>query len=598
MSEVRLLVRDLDQQWSGTIHASCADRAIAALSADPVTLEELEAATARFAQPEPYARFFGNLSPGGRDEPYDAGLVVIDLAARLVVVDSTYSSPGHTGSVQYHDGHCCTQSWLRYHVAEDWRFLSDGNQWRYVAEERRRERVAQPTIDARAVFYGRPLMEFIARECLAAFVRRAEIAAGARLQRVERTRARLARDADISPDEVAACLLTHEEVTPNTWPGEEHYAGLFYDTLSQIHAAWMLTPRDDLNGACPREIALERHDHISWDMQHRRNQWSTLGKCAPGVAKSSWAFCHGGFGNHELLKYYDLVRELLWSCWEQLEALANSPQASQRPEALSVGDFLTTEVLRLEAVREAWLDAPDPDCHGRTPRSVIDRERSRIPEAVSGREAMVDPDCPCCQMMADMPGPVFWHLDCCNNDDAFAFDTFHKTREEWDEAQRESEEFNRRFDAEWEERTRLGVTNSRDNGSESVWSRTYLIEDAEVPLGVRVFGLGCQLAKLIVALRAGAPREEIPPEAQRHIDQLNRDFGNLRDVLLNSDASLAGALVEPVVQCFAEDLVIIATDRVDVAPQCQSLADDLNRLLDPPFAQKPAWDDDDFENPF
>ena len=91
MSEVRLVVREEAGDWSGTIHASCADYAIAALSADPVTLEELEAAVARFAKPKPPARFFSNLSRGLGDEPFDAGLVVIDLVARMVCVDSTWS---------------------------------------------------------------------------------------------------------------------------------------------------------------------------------------------------------------------------------------------------------------------------------------------------------------------------------------------------------------------------------------------------------------------------------------------------------------------------------------------------------------------------
>jgi len=119
MSETRLIVREAECDWSGTIHASCADRAVAALSADPVTMEELEAATERFAKPIPQCRFFANLTPGLCAEPYDAGLVVIDLLARLVVVDSTYSSPGPEGSVWYHDGQCCTKTALRYHLAHD-----------------------------------------------------------------------------------------------------------------------------------------------------------------------------------------------------------------------------------------------------------------------------------------------------------------------------------------------------------------------------------------------------------------------------------------------------------------------------------------------
>ena len=56
-------------------------------------------------------------------------------------------------------------------------------------------------------------------------------------------------------------------------------------------------------------------------------------------------------------------------------------------------------------------------------------------------------------------------------------------------------------------------------------------DTADVPLGIRVFGIGCHLAELIVGLRAGADRESVPQETQSYIDQVNRDFGNLREVL-------------------------------------------------------------------
>ena len=42
-----------------------------------------------------------------------------------------------------------------------------------------------------------------------------------------------------------------------------------------------------------------------------------------------------------------------------------------------------------------------------------------------------------------------------------------------------------------------------------------------------VLPIGCHLAELIVGLRAGTDRETTPPEAQREIDQLNRDFPDL-----------------------------------------------------------------------
>lgn len=585
MSEVRLVVREAGRDWSGTVHGSCADRAIAALSADPVTLAELEDATARFEKPNPHGRFFANLRPGLCDQPHDAGLVVVDLIARLLVTDSTCSSAGKEGVVEYHDGRCCTQTGLRYHLADDWLVSSNGNNWQHVADERRRERVARPVLDARAVFYGQPLVEFVARETFTAFARRDEIVATVRTQWAERARKRLADEANISPDQVDAGRLTDEEITPQTWPGQERYASPFYATLSQIHAAWLLTPRDDLGDDCPRAIALDRHDHLGWDLQHRCEQWSLLGECPSGLAESSHAFRYGGFGTHELVKYYDLVRELLWSCWERLAELEQAPIVGNRPDSLTVGDFVTVEVPRLQSIREAWLDAPDPECHGRTPRSIINRERARLPEGMSGHDAMIDLDCPSCQMMSEMPGPVFWHLDGSGMDDDFAFDIYRHTREEWEEERRAWEEHSRRFNAEWSERKCLGVTDSTsgDDRSNAVWSRSFSVGDtADVPLGIRVFGLGCRLAELIVGLRANADRESAPLETQQNIDQLNRDFGNLRELLQGSDLSLAEALIEGVLDRFAETLDDVALAHADLAPQCESLRCDLHKLLDPP----------------
>jgi hypothetical protein len=588
MSEVRLVVRELDRDWSGNIHGSFADRAIAALSADPVTLEELEAALVRFAKPNPKRRLLANLNPGLRAETNDAGLVVIDLAARLIAVDSNYSSPGRDGCVEYHNGEECTEVVLRYHLADDWLLLTDGEDWRLVADQRRRDRAARPSLDARAVFYGRPLLEFIARECFAAFARRAEIAAEVRAGWVQEARARLGKAAGIAPEEVDSSLLTEEEISPRTWPGQQEYVSLYRDTVRQIHASWLLTPREDLNGLSPREVAFERHDHLSWDLQDRCEHWSRLGGPAPGLSESSHAYQFGGFGTHEMVKYYDLVREILWSCWGRLDELANSALESNCLDALTVGDFLTAEVPRLESVREAWFEAPDPEFHNRTARSIINRERVRIPEAMSKHEAIVDPDCPCCQMMADMPGPMFWHLDGCNNDDDFAFDMSHRTLEEWEQERRDWEEYSRRCDATRAEREMLGVTDSDEK--DSVWSRSYSTTKGKIPLGVRLFGIGCRLAELITRLRdAGGSAS---PEMQPHIDQLNRDFGNLRELLQGNDSSLAATLIVPVIDRFAEDLSVVANDCPYLAAQCEFLTDDLRQLLDPAKEELSKYDDD------
>src|SRR5207249_4903173 len=130
------------------------------------------------------------------------------------------------------------------------------------------------------------------------------------------------------------------------------------------HAAWLLTPRQDLGGVCPRDVALARHDHLSRDLQDQCERWSLLGQCPPGLDRPSLAFRYGGFGTHELVQYYGLVRELLWSCWQRLVDLEKTPPpAASGAETVTVGDFLTSEVPRLENVRALWFDRPDPECH-------------------------------------------------------------------------------------------------------------------------------------------------------------------------------------------------------------------------------------------
>ena len=294
-------------------------------------------------------------------------------------MDSTYSSPDRNGYVDYHNGSYCTESTLRYHLADDWQFLKDGQEWRLVAERRRRVRATQPCFDARTVFYGRPLLEFVARECLSAFARRNEIAAAVRADWVQKAKARLAEKSGVSPEEVDSSPLTDEEITPRTWPGQEEYASPYYNTLSQIHASWLLTRRQDLNGACPREVALERHGHLVWDLQDRCEQWSRLGASAPGLSESSHAFQLGGFGTHELVKYYDLVRELLWSCWE----------GSRRETGAITGH--RTAARRLDGRRFPDNGSPAP---GVGPPSLVRRARSRVSwtDATFHHQSRTSPD--------------------------------------------------------------------------------------------------------------------------------------------------------------------------------------------------------------
>jgi hypothetical protein len=545
MSEVRLVIRDARRDIHRTIHGSTAERVVSALSADPETIEELEAALDRFEEPR-HAPHFAGFYRGVDDQPYDAGLVIVDLAARLVVCESTYFSASAEGAVQYHDGNCATDARVRYHIAEEWRFERDALCWDSLAESRRRERAASPPLDMRAVLYGKPLLEFIGRECLQAF--------GANTAREEET------DAGSSVE-------------------EREYA-----LIRDIHARWLTTPRDDLRGQSPRNVLLAKQDQITWDLQDREQQWSVMQQCPRGLDRESAAFRFGGFGTHEIVTYYELVRELLGSCCQAVPEFVRSAHG-----APDVGDFLTDEVPRLAQVRDEWLDGPDPEFHGRTPRSIIDRERARLPEGISGEEAVIDHDCPLCAMQADLPGPMFWHLDGCNMDEDFAF-SFHRTREEWEAEQREYEECSRRFNAEWAERERLGVKYPEPGYADpdTVWERSFSApETAGTPLYLRLFSIGSHLSELIVDLKE-------PVEDRESVDRLSRDFGNLRDVLQSHDPAAGEALLEPVLDRFCDSLAAVAAARSDLEPKCADLQARLWRFLEPPEeGSAEAFDEDD-----
>src|SRR6185437_14213040 len=121
MSEVKLNLVDAGNILVGTVHGSLADRCVAALSAEPETLSELASALARYNRPlderGPFTAF--QSSPEIDSNPWDAGLLVIDLASRIVLNDSTYSAPGPEGEVDYHDGTQATECSIPYRLPDD-----------------------------------------------------------------------------------------------------------------------------------------------------------------------------------------------------------------------------------------------------------------------------------------------------------------------------------------------------------------------------------------------------------------------------------------------------------------------------------------------
>jgi len=425
MSYLQFTIRDAQRSIRGQLHGSRTDLIVASLASDPETIEELEAALVRFQPNDDERDDFRSFHSGTEYEPYDAGVCVIDLAARVVACESTYSHPGKVGQVCMLRAREGEDVEVMYHLADDWNFVTSIEEYNGCERGRRAARAAAEPLDARPVIYGR-VCRFIVEESIPA---------------------------------VASMLAA----------GGERNEDAEHDAIRQIHARWLTTPRDDLRGRAPRDVLLDGHHHLVWELQDRAFYWSMLRSSAPPISQDSHAYRYGGFGTHEIVIYYELVRSLICHAWNRQMEL----QQANRPTLLS-GDALTDEISHLEGFKEDWLASPDfSDLHGRIPAQLIHNERIRLPEVYSGghvhEEGCCDDEhdecdhehgecdhehddkhecdhehgedgCSICDYLNTPDfGPMFWCLDGCNIDEEFAF-SFCRTREEYDEKQHKQEE--------------------------------------------------------------------------------------------------------------------------------------------------------------
>ena len=387
MSYIRLNIIDNRQAISGEVHGFLGDALVAALTGEPETVGELATALGRFIKPASDWPVFQGFAGHELFEPYDAGVLVIDLAARAVAVDSSYSCPAASGSVRVPSGFADDDEdvMVPYRLPDDWLFVYSIPDYEGVCRERRRARLALPPLDAREVLYGRALLEFLVNEAHKEFAK---------------------------------------EVSALDAGGEDAVAEVKGQTMARIHERWLMTAREDLRGQTPREVLFAKREFIDFDLHSRALQWSFTKVCPPALPLDSYAYKFAGIGTHEWVVYYYLIRYLLEEC---------SGQAAP-------------DVELLERLKEAWLNQPDAEFSGRTPARIIEQERRRMNITMSAHECIIDEDCELCQMMAaDFDTPMFWHLDGCNMDEGFAF-SFYETRDEYEAEERRYEEFNKEFE--------------------------------------------------------------------------------------------------------------------------------------------------------
>lgn len=264
MSYVRLNISDNDQCISGDLHGSMTDPLIASLTAEPETIPEFESALRRFVRSESDWPPLHGFRRHEDLEPFDAGIVAIDLASRTVGFDTTYSIPCAAGRVrvpcEFADE---DEAWIPYKVPDDWTFVESMALYRGTRKAKRQDRQRRAPFDARPILFGRPMIN-----CIATAI------------------------SDM-PD-------------PNT-----------DDVFADIHADWLLSKRKDLRDRSPREVFLEKQHSIDFDLQSRSLQWSITKVCPPPLPKDSLAYLNAGFGTHEWVLHYDLFRYLLADAHER-----------------------------------------------------------------------------------------------------------------------------------------------------------------------------------------------------------------------------------------------------------------------------------------
>ena len=263
MSYVRFNISDRDTTIHGDLHGSMTEPLIAALTAEPETIPEFETALHRFVKPESDWPTLHDFKDNEDLEPFDAGVVAIDLAGRTVGYESSYSSPSAEGSVRVPSEFAEENEdvWIPYRVPDDWVFVQTMACYEGTMITRREERLNRMPFDARPILFGRPMIEHIARS--------------------------VADAADLDDEEASGA----------------------------IHADWLMTKRFDLRDRTPREVLLEKQDFISFDLHTRSLQWSFTKVCPAPLKTDSFAYINAGFGIHEWVLNYELFRQLLDEAW-------------------------------------------------------------------------------------------------------------------------------------------------------------------------------------------------------------------------------------------------------------------------------------------
>lgn len=425
-------VADESQTLAGVINQEDAWLLLSALSADPESLEEVEAAIGHLCsegvcQPAKGEQGVVGLESLGmqiqtaRVDPSGCDLA-IDLPGRTVVVsrlwaESCGESVQRPGSTKQRDRIDDGLKMLRagavlvdrsgqdrpvrlpYHIDPRWEVTIGRNDWDQSVRQRRALAAQDPVPTFRRILYGSAMRQFLAEE----------------LWNLSTSRQEWSRNPVEGSNDVDGAVVGPQ--------GKE-------EAISLIHQKWLLRRREDLGCRSPRQVMTEAIGAVDAMMEDRQIAWSATTRQPASVPRASRAFREALFGSNEWILYYDLVRCLLELGWhwidgslQELERDDGKKEPGLSSESWGAESKSVEALARwMEQLQRCWMEDPQPHLLDRSPREVIERERRRLPDAVPvDQQDWFSCDCPMCQWMKEEKAITFWRMDECHMEDAYAF---------------------------------------------------------------------------------------------------------------------------------------------------------------------------------
>ena len=377
-AETNVLVRDQEQfiqllsidDWD-------AMSILASVSSDPRSFRELALAWLRYRADEPL-----ELKPWQPCQPERVAgdWILIDLACQRLVSNCPDAIPQERTAFQQREGKWDPSIGVVWCNFPPW--------WQRSIESELTKALppipefVEP-VDFRGILYGRTM----AREL------------GRRMSRI------------VTNESVPTEYLRWDDLPCESHPSDQQkeVVSRWHELTVRVHADWLMTPLDQLDGQPPRTFLHRGREWVQWEVENRQAEWSRLKRAPRPLDRDTYAYRYGPMGLDEVVVYFDLCREVIHAGWKRMCAQQIDVEQLSREMWDHSKEWLANGPLNGETT---------------APTEIIECNRRHMPQLADGTH--LDCDCPLCRMAVDDTDrfyPTFamsdgHHLEL---DDEFAF---------------------------------------------------------------------------------------------------------------------------------------------------------------------------------